>query len=104
MLTSIPGGGPPRPNRTLFRQARRPMNLLCPNCQQQLSVGEQYAGQLMKCPLCNNNFTVPALPQTTAAPAPGGPEPAPAATSAPAGPAPAETYGFQPEPPAAPPP
>lgn len=38
------------------------MNLLCPNCQKMLTVPEQYAGQLMKCPLCSNTFTVPALP------------------------------------------
>jgi hypothetical protein len=40
------------------------MNLLCPSCQNPLSVPEQYAGQLMKCPLCNNNFTVPPLPDS----------------------------------------
>jgi hypothetical protein len=45
------------------------MNLLCPSCQNPLSVPEQYAGQLMKCPLCGNNFTVPALAQTTVEPA-----------------------------------
>jgi hypothetical protein len=38
------------------------MNLLCPNCQKMLSVPDQYAGQMMKCPLCGTNFTVPALP------------------------------------------
>jgi len=32
------------------------MNLLCPNCQKMLTVPEQYAGQLMKCPLCSGNF------------------------------------------------
>jgi hypothetical protein len=40
------------------------MNLLCPNCQKMLTVPEQYAGQLMKCPLCGGTFTVPALPQS----------------------------------------
>ena len=40
------------------------MNLLCPNCQKMLTVPEQYAGQLMKCPLCNGTFTVPALPSS----------------------------------------
>jgi hypothetical protein len=57
------------------------MNLLCPNCQKMLTVPEQYAGQLMKCPLCNGTFTVPALPQTAALPppvAPGPPPPPPA--------------------------
>lgn len=46
------------------------MNLLCPNCQKMLQVPEQYAGQLMKCPLCTGTFTVPALPQQSAPPPP----------------------------------
>jgi hypothetical protein len=46
------------------------MNLLCPNCQKMLTVPEQYAGQLMKCPLCAGTFTVPALPSAPAAPPP----------------------------------
>ena len=37
------------------------MNLQCPNCQKMLTVPEQYAGQLMKCPLCSNTFAAPAL-------------------------------------------
>jgi hypothetical protein len=48
------------------------MNLLCPNCQKMLTVPEQFAGQLMKCPLCNGTFTVPSLP--AAAPPPPPPE------------------------------
>jgi hypothetical protein len=55
------------------------MNLLCPSCQNPLAVPEQYAGQLMKCPLCGNNFTVPALAPTPAAAA----EPSLAYTSGP---------------------
>jgi hypothetical protein len=43
------------------------MNLLCPSCQKQLQVGEQYAGQMMKCPLCSATFTVPVVPQMPAA-------------------------------------
>lgn len=43
------------------------MNLLCPNCQKMLQVAEQYAGQLMKCPLCEGTFTVPTLPSSMAA-------------------------------------
>jgi hypothetical protein len=39
------------------------MNLLCPNCQKKLSVADQSAGQVMKCPLCSQPFTVPALPE-----------------------------------------
>jgi hypothetical protein len=78
------------------------MNLLCPNCQKMLNVPEQYAGQLMKCPLCSGTFTVPALPDTgvstaepvapaarPAAPAPP-PMPAPAPAPTPAAPAHAE--------------
>src|SRR5262245_7013455 len=56
------------------------MNLLCPNCGKMLTVPEQYAGQLMKCPLCSGTFTVPALP-------PGGALDAPAPPSAPPAPA-----------------
>jgi hypothetical protein len=37
------------------------MELLCPNCQQKLTIPDQYAGQLMRCPLCNGTFTAPAL-------------------------------------------
>jgi hypothetical protein len=47
------------------------MELLCPNCQQKLTVPEQYAGQLMRCPLCQGTFTVPALP-SSAPPTEGG--------------------------------
>jgi hypothetical protein len=80
------------------------MNLLCPNCQKRLTVPEQYAGQLMKCPLCAGTFNVPGLPP---APAPS-PEPSlpPAPAPAPAATTPPETYGLQPEaaPPVPPPP
>jgi hypothetical protein len=92
------------------------MNLLCPNCQKMLTVPDQYAGQLMKCPLCNGTFTVPSLP---AAPAPPSFEPAPAQPQAPLPPpapppAAPEAYGLRepdlapssppPAPPSAPPP
>lgn len=46
------------------------MNLLCPNCQKMLTVPEEFAGQLMKCPLCNGTFTVPGLPSSAAPPPP----------------------------------
>jgi hypothetical protein len=59
------------------------MNLLCPNCGKMLTVPEQYAGQMMKCPLCNGTFTVPALPggaalEQSPAPSPTGPAAVPA--------------------------
>lgn len=38
------------------------MNLLCPNCQKMLTVPDQSASQLMRCPLCTGTFTVPSLP------------------------------------------
>jgi hypothetical protein len=50
------------------------MNLLCPNCQKMLTVPEEFAGQLMKCPLCAGTFTVPGLPGA-APPPPSVPEP-----------------------------
>jgi hypothetical protein len=40
------------------------MNLICPHCQKPLTVSEDKAGQTMACPLCNQTFQVPALPQT----------------------------------------
>jgi hypothetical protein len=46
------------------------MNLLCPNCQKPLTVPEQYAGQPMRCPLCQGTFTVPALPPSSTPPLP----------------------------------
>lgn len=42
------------------------MNLLCPNCQKMLQVPDQFAGQMMKCPLCGGAFTVPSLPASSA--------------------------------------
>ena len=62
------------------------MNLLCPNCQKMLTVPEQYAGQLMKCPLCSGTFTVPALPGAPSvepAPAFSSPPPAPSVSPSP---------------------
>jgi hypothetical protein len=67
-----------------------------------LTVPDQYAGTLMKCPLCANTFQAPALPSRAAAPAAVAPAPLPP-SSAPAG----NTYGLKeppPVPPMAPPP
>jgi hypothetical protein len=46
------------------------MNLLCPNCQKMLSIGEEFAGQTMKCPLCEATFPVPGLPGASPPPTP----------------------------------
>ncbi len=51
------------------------MNLLCPNCQKMLTVPDEFAGQLMKCPLCSGTFTVPGLPGAAPPPLPAAPEP-----------------------------
>ncbi|MFN4261904.1 MAG: hypothetical protein ACK4RK_21700 [Gemmataceae bacterium] len=51
------------------------MNLLCPICQKMLQVSDQFAGQLMKCPLCGGSFTVPTLPPAPGAAAPPPPTP-----------------------------
>src|SRR5262245_42053802 len=76
------------------------MELHCPNCQQKLNIGDQFAGQLMRCPLCNGTFQAPSL-APSAAPPPPAPSPAPA----PAPPVP-QPFSFAPEsaPPAPPPP
>jgi hypothetical protein len=68
------------------------MNLLCPNCQKMLTVPEEFAGQLMKCPLCNGTFTVPGLPGA-----------APPPTPAPNGPG-SDIFSVRPDAPTAPPP
>jgi hypothetical protein len=38
------------------------MDFRCPTCNKDLTVPDEYAGQLMKCPLCSNVFQAPALP------------------------------------------
>jgi hypothetical protein len=38
------------------------MEILCPHCQKKLTIPDQYAGQVMKCPLCAGTFPAPALP------------------------------------------
>ncbi|NBO92809.1 MAG: hypothetical protein EBV06_10955 [Planctomycetia bacterium] len=82
------------------------MNLLCPNCQKMLTVPEQYAGQLMKCPMCVTNFTVPALPTSTPGTPPSSPAPAfnPAPPTSPPAPPPIDVYGLKKEPAFSPPP
>src|SRR5262245_52784109 len=45
------------------------MNLLCPNCQKMITIADQFAGQLMQCPLCSGTFTAPMLPASGAPPA-----------------------------------
>ncbi len=77
------------------------MNILCPNCQRPVSVDEQHAGQLLKCPLCGGTFTVPTLPP--AAPPSFGTAPAfPGMTSGTVAEPTAETYGLVAEPKPAP--
>jgi hypothetical protein len=58
------------------------MDFRCPSCQKDLTVPDEHAGQLMRCPLCTNTFQAPALPApaaaspvTPAAPAPPPPPP-----------------------------
>ena len=90
------------------------MNINCPHCTAYLTVPEQYAGQLMKCPKCNSNFTVPALPaidhepafsmaQSPPAPPVAPPTVAPSIPPAPAAPAfnlapPEPAFDFAPSP------
>jgi hypothetical protein len=61
------------------------MELHCPSCQRRLTIPDQYAGQMMKCPLCNNTFTAPALsPVPAPATAPPAPPPLDMTTPPPA--------------------
>jgi hypothetical protein len=66
------------------------MESLCPNCQKLITVPEQYAGQQMKCPLCQQTFQAPSLASSAVA--------APFSPPAP----PPEVYKFTP-PPSSPP-
>ena len=87
------------------------MDFRCPTCNKDLTVPDEYAGQLMKCPLCSNVFQAPALPPPPAtyglAPAPTPPAPPPPPPAS-APPAPARTEQPKPtktkEPPSPPPP
>jgi hypothetical protein len=66
------------------------MNLLCPNCQKMLTVSDEFAGHVTKCPLCDGTFTVPTLPGAASPPLPAAaPEP--------------DIYPLRPEPPSPPP-
>jgi hypothetical protein len=77
------------------------VNILCPHCQQMLSVSDEYIGQTLKCPLCGGMFPMPSLPQgggmevPPASPSPPPPAPPPSAP----GP---DTYHMAPEPQAPP--
>src|SRR5205807_2326346 len=80
------------------RAGSRPMDFLCPSCQKMLTVPDQYAGTLMKCPLCQNTFQAPALPAKPPPLEAAGP-----ATPPTPPPAPPDAYGLK-EPPLSPPP
>lgn len=40
---------------------RTNMETNCPSCGKKLTIPDPYAGQLMRCPLCNDTFTAPPL-------------------------------------------
>jgi hypothetical protein len=71
------------------------MELLCPSCQRKLTIPDHFAGQMAKCPMCNNTFTAPELP---AAPAAGFVPAPPPPPHGPAGVAPALVIGPAPGP------
>lgn len=54
------------------------MEIQCPSCQKKLAIGDQFAGQLIKCPACNGVFMAPSLSPMVSAP--------PIATPAPSAP------------------
>ena len=77
------------------------MEIQCPSCQKKLSIGDQFAGQLVKCPACNGVFMAPslAMPAMPLA-APVAPVVAPPTVGPPTVPAaPLDTFGFSGEPP-----
>ena len=42
--------------------------IICPNCQQQLSIAEEYLGMAVECPTCSTTFTAKPQDRETAAP------------------------------------
>jgi hypothetical protein len=74
------------------------MELLCPSCQRKLTIPDHFAGQMAKCPMCNNTFTAPELPATPAAAF----EPAPFPPTPPAAPVVTPAPDISPTPPALP--
>jgi hypothetical protein len=83
------------------------MNLLCPHCQRLITIPDEKAGQITNCPLCQQAFPVPALPQTASTPyavksPPAAPESAGSHRAAPApqGDAGADVFALAPEQPA----
>src|SRR5262245_60097866 len=93
------------------------MEILCPNCQKKLTIGDQHAGSVMRCPMCMGMFTAPALPPFTPPPPPPAPPPpsppppmmelpssAPPSPAVAAGPPPYVAAAAEPAPGAPPPP
>jgi hypothetical protein len=76
------------------------MQLQCPHCHKMLSVPEEFAGQMMKCPLCDGTFPTPSLP---GAPLGGFGAPQKPAQAPPTSPMLPETYALE-SPPVPPPP
>jgi hypothetical protein len=64
-----------------------PITCICPQCQRTLAIGEEYAGQPMRCPLCMALFQSPPLSAALMpAGAPAAPPPAPSEPGVPRGP------------------
>ena len=60
------------------------MQLLCPLCQNMLTIDDKYAGMVLTCQLCSGKFQAPTLPDVPqAAPPPTPPTPAPPPVSPP---------------------
>lgn len=79
------------------------MDIQCPSCQRKLSIGDQYAGQLVKCPACAGVFSAPSLAPPLAPPVPP-PAPPPPPPASPPGTIPFSGDAVRPPaPPSAPP-
>ena len=53
------------------------MELLCPHCMKKVTVGDDKAGQVLNCPLCQGVFAAPSLPPAPVRSAPPPPAPSP---------------------------
>src|SRR5262245_55993090 len=63
-LRAAAAGAIIRSNQPVLRAGKlrsMPITCICPACQKTLAIGEEYAGQAMRCPLCMALFQAPPL-------------------------------------------
>lgn len=75
------------------------MELFCPACQKKLIIEDEYAGQMMKCPMCQATFTAPTIPSYETSPSSLPAQAPPAPPAPPDAPPPSPGFAAPPPPP-----